>query len=580
MKIFGFLTLFLLIYSTVKSNNKKSKETKKIEVIKSRNHIPDIVIYNDKDSSIYKRVFNQLYVERLTIYFSEIFNGYLNERTYTERILPKLKNIASECEKIADSKQKHEEFFKMVASFARTDIIHCKRLFLVKYKNDKTRNQFFDKLLEFSSNNNFVSQADFYKDIIYSSITEVKTHTTVIDLKKTFEAAINDNESDEFHIVINLLAQGFSRLIGDLICCFPNFEDLYRFLQDNDQDKLKYEIDLFSNTFIDSFFKSKSKTESYNRLPFRDLNFQVIKNSKYLKNCEFYRKELNFFDICPKKMLEMPLNRFFCLGNNQNIINAWNETDERVNPDSSISCPKKGIFQSDLTNINLIEDADNIEKLKKEFENFLRSFKTNKSKISNQKNTIIYCILNLNNFYEEFVEETTNKINEKINTIKKTKMNTEKENGDKNRGKNDSKKLITLTHIVIFNLVKDHFETADFTFETRNLFAFLEKIKKLLNTINSDFDLVIILENFSESIKGTEFCSKIYSVCEITDKDRDRIAEYIKKIEEKTVEITRTRFKEFIKDFFKNYFLNPLDVNSKEKVVGMILKDWIVFKIN
>ncbi|TBU01830.1 hypothetical protein CWI38_0046p0060 [Hamiltosporidium tvaerminnensis] len=116
---------------------------------------------------MYKRVFNHLYLERLAIYLSEIFNGYLNEPAIEERILPKCKNIASECDKITDSKQKHEEFFEKIASFSRADIIHCKRLFLEKYKNDQTRNQFFDQLLEFSSNNNFVSQTAFYKNIIY-----------------------------------------------------------------------------------------------------------------------------------------------------------------------------------------------------------------------------------------------------------------------------------------------------------------------------------------------------------------------------------------------------------------------------
>ncbi|TBU09364.1 hypothetical protein CWI39_0079p0010, partial [Hamiltosporidium magnivora] len=497
MKILSFLTNFLLIYSTMKSNSKTSKETKKKEVIKSRNHIPDIVIYNDKDSSIYKRVFNHLYLKPLAIYLSEIFNRYLNEPAIKERIIPKLKNIASECDKITYTKQKHEEFFKKIATFARADIIHCKRLFLKKYKHDEIRNRFFDQLLEFSSNNNFISQATFYKNIKYSSITEAKIHCNTMDPNLTFEAAITDTKSTIFRTVMNLLVQGFSCLIGDLICFFPNFEDLYRFLYDNNKDKLQYKSEVCSNTLKFCPLKLKYRMKSYDDLPFEKLNSEVITASKYLKNWIFYKKINKFSDNCPKEILEMPLNRFFCL-ENQNITNVWNETGRKVNPESS-KCHIKGIFRSDLADINRVEDSENIEKLKKKFENFIRSLTTNKNEISSQKNIIIYCILNLNNFYEEFVEETTNIINEKINTIKKTKMNTEKENTDKNRGKNDLKKLITLTHIYIFNLVKDHFKNANFTSETRNLFAFLEKIKKLLNITNIDFDLVIILENFSES---------------------------------------------------------------------------------
>ncbi|KAK1348525.1 hypothetical protein LUQ84_002128 [Hamiltosporidium tvaerminnensis] len=184
-----------------------------------------------------------------------------------------------------------------------------------------------------------------------------------MDPKITFEAAITDTKSTIYRTVMNLLLQGFSCLIGNLICFFPNFEDLYRFLYDNDKDKLQYEIDLFSNTLTFCPLKSKYRMKSYDDLPFQKLNSKVIKNSEYLKNWTFYKKINKFSDICPEEILEMPLNRFFWLGN-QNITNVWNETGRKVNPDSS-KCPIKGIFRSDLADINQIEDADNIEKLKK-----------------------------------------------------------------------------------------------------------------------------------------------------------------------------------------------------------------------
>ncbi|TBU20602.1 hypothetical protein CWI38_0046p0050 [Hamiltosporidium tvaerminnensis] len=96
--------------------------------------------------------------------------------------------------------------------------------------------------------------------------------------------------------------------------------------------------------------------KSYDDLPFQKLNSKVIKNSEYLKNWTFYKKINKFSDICPEEILEMPLNRFFGLG--IKILQI------KVNPDSS-KCPIKGIFRSDLADINQIEDADNIEKLKK-----------------------------------------------------------------------------------------------------------------------------------------------------------------------------------------------------------------------
>ncbi|TBU05654.1 hypothetical protein CWI36_0603p0030 [Hamiltosporidium magnivora] len=274
-----------------------------------KKNVLSILIYNDTDSSVSKRIFNQQYLDVLTDYFSKVFNRYLNEHTYEERIFSQLIEIASECDKMAD---------------------------------------------EFSFNNNFVSRASFHKNRIILSIAEIQTQSSSKEPKKTLETAIKRKTSTENHLVINMLFQGFSNLIADIICYFPNFEDLYKFLEDNDEKKLEYRTDLFSNRLIFSPIKSKYRMESIDDLSFKNLNLRVLKIfSKY------------------KASKDLP---------DSNIIDSLCDTEVTTN----------------------------------KFTEFLKKLEVKEKKKPNQGKSKIFCILNLNEkdkYYEKIGFKQKDEIN-------------------------------------------------------------------------------------------------------------------------------------------------------------------------
>ncbi|TBT99830.1 hypothetical protein CWI37_1201p0020, partial [Hamiltosporidium tvaerminnensis] len=303
-----------------------------------KKNVLSILIYNDTDSSVSKRIFNQQYLDVLTDYFSKL-----------------------------------RKFFEDISFFAKKDIFNCKQMFLGEYKHSETRNWFFDQLLEFSFNNNFVSRASFHKNRIILSIAEIQTQSSSKEPKKTLETAIKRKTSTENHLVINMLFQGFSNLIADIICYFPNFEDLYKFLEDNDEKKLEYRTDLFSNRLIFSPIKSKYRMESIDDLSFKNLNLR-LSNKSY-------------------------------------------STEISMNPNKAVFSKYKA--SKDLPDSNIIDSLCDTEVATNKFTEFLKKLEVKEKKKPNQGKSKIFCILNLNEFYEEFAEEMKTQIKERTNTMRR-----------------------------------------------------------------------------------------------------------------------------------------------------------------
>ncbi|TBT99531.1 hypothetical protein CWI39_1989p0010 [Hamiltosporidium magnivora] len=361
MKIVFLIISFLAVYSGNKSRNRVVNRSKKPSATEYKKNVLSILIYNDTDSSVSKRIFNQQYLDVLTDYFSKVFNRYLNEHTYEERIFSQLIEIASECDKMAD---------------------------------------------EFSFNNNFVSRASFHKNRIILSIAEIQTQSSSKEPKKTLETAIKRKTSTENHLVINMLFQGFSNLIADIICYFPNFEDLYKFLEDNDEKKLEYRTDLFSNRLIFSPIKSKYRMESIDDLSFKNLNLRVLKRCLYFGN-----------------------------QTSTELSNKSYSTEISMNPNKAVFSKYKA--SKDLPDSNIIDSLCDTEVATNKFTEFLKKLEVKEKKKPNQGKSKIFCILNLNE---------KDKYYEKIGFKQKDEINNEKEKNDETLENMDSQRFKPLTH--------------------------------------------------------------------------------------------------------------------------------------
>ncbi|KAK1347908.1 hypothetical protein LUQ84_002605 [Hamiltosporidium tvaerminnensis] len=209
MKPIIFLFYILVTYTVTNKRNKQIKMLQKKSKPKTIKSIPDFVIYNDKNSLVYKILLNKPHIEGISNYLSTIFNRYLNQESFETKI----KEIVSDFKKIPHNEKNYEELYDTVSSYLENQLDDHKEMFLTKYKTDEIRKQFFEYMFRTSKNEICIPDSYFLAPAIKYSVSKLGVCTSFKTSEEVFLKNIEKTGTLENDIIINVLIRRFENFI-------------------------------------------------------------------------------------------------------------------------------------------------------------------------------------------------------------------------------------------------------------------------------------------------------------------------------------------------------------------------------